>query len=566
MNPEGFLQIALFFGLLLALAYPLGLHVHRLWAGERSFLTPLLGPLERLLYRLGGVDPQEEMDARGYGKALLLFNGIGLLFLYLLLRGQKALPLNPLGFPGMPPDLAFNTAASYVTNTNWQFYGGENTLGYLAQMLGLAVQNFLSAATGIAVAFALMRGLVRSGTRSLGNAYADLIRTTLYLLLPLALVLSLLLVSQGVPQTLSPPVRANLLDPSLPRQEVTIPLGPVASQVAIKHLGTNGGGFYGANTAHPFEGPTPLADLLEILAETLIPTALFFAFGRTVGDMRQGLVLLGVALAFWVPATLGIYALEARPNPHLVGVDQSPGQLEGKELRFGLARTAIFAAATTGTSTGAVDAAHDSLSPLGGGLALFLMMLGEVSPGGVGSGLYGLLLYALLAVFLAGLMVGRTPEYLGKKVGPRETKLAAFGLLVTPLLVLGSTAWGAAYGASQVGNPGPHGFSEILYAFASMANNNGSAFAGLAPNPAYAYLGGLVMLLGRFWVIVPVLFLAEALAEGRRVAKSAGTLPTHGLLFGLWLFLVVLFFGALNFFPALALGPLADHLRLYGGW
>lgn len=566
MTPEGVLQIGLYFVLLLALAYPLGLYLHRIWAGERTFLTPLLAPLEGLLYRLSGVDPREEMDARAYGKALLLFNALGLLSLYLLLRGQKALPLNPLGLPGMPPDLAFNTAMSFVTNTNWQFYSGENTLGYLAQMLGLAVQNFLSAATGIAVAFALMRGLVRSGTRHLGNAYADLTRTTLYLLLPLALLLSLLLVAQGVPQSFRPPVQAELLDPTLPRREVTLPLGPVASQVAIKHLGTNGGGYFGANTAHPFEGPTPLADLLVLLAETLIPTALLFAFGRAVGDMRQGLTLLGVALALWVPATLGIYALEARPNPHLAGVDQSLGQLEGKEVRFGLARTAIFVAGTTGTSTGAVDAAHDSLSPLGGGIALFLMMLGEVSPGGVGSGLYGLLLHALVAVFIAGLMVGRTPEYLGKKVGPRETKLAAFGLLVTPLLVLGFTAWGAAYGASQVGNPGPHGFSEILYAFTSMANNNGSAFAGLAPSPAYAYLGGLVMWLGRFWVIVPVLVLAEALAEGKKVAAGPGTLPTHGLLFGLWLFLVVLLLGALNFFPALALGPVADHLQLYGGW
>lgn len=578
MTFNGFLQIALYLALLIALTKPLGSYMARVYAGEPTLLSRVLGPVERHTYRLVGVDPDREMSWKVYTLAVLLFSLLGILVVYLLQRVQGALPFNPAGFGALSPDLALNTAVSFVTNTNWQNYGGESTMSYLTQMGGLTVQNFASAATGMAVLVAFIRSLARHSTTTIGNFWVDFTRSVLYILLPLALVLAVALVSQGVVQTLSPYQTVTLLQPTVDAggqviTEQVIARGPVASQVAIKHLGTNGGGFFNANAAHPFESPSPLTDFLLILAEAAIAAALTYTFGKMVGDTRQGWALLAAMLIILTVLMVAAYAAEANGTPRLtaLGVDQTAtqlnpgGNMEGKEVRFGIVRSALFATATTATSSGAVNSMHDSFTPLGGLVTLVLMQLGEVVLGGVGSGLYGMLIFALVAVFVAGLMVGRTPEYLGKKIEAFEIKMAALLILIMPVLVLSLTALAVVTDAGKfsLNNLGPHGFSEILYAFSSMGNNNGSAFAGLAANtPFYNFLGALAMLIARFWLIVPTLALAGALVRKKRAETNAGTLPTHTPLFIGWLIAIVLIVGALNFLPALALGPIVEHLLL----
>jgi len=580
MSAAGWLQVALYFAALIALVKPLGSFMARVYQGERTFLHPLLGPVERLIYRLAGVQADSEMDWRRYALTLLAFNLLGALVVYGLQRLQAWLPLDPAHFSAVSPDSAFNTAASFVTNTNWQGYAGETTMSYLVQMSGLAVQNFLSAATGMAALAAFVRGLARQKTDGLGNFWADLVRGTLYILLPLALVFALVLVSQGVVQTLQGPQTVALLQPVRDAQghlvaRQTLALGPAASQIAIKQLGTNGGGFFNANSAHPFENPTPLSNFLEMLAILLIPAALCYTFGQMVGDRRQGWALLAaMTLVFAVMLGVCLWA-EQGGNPHLtaLGVSQTAGALqpggnmEGKEVRLGPVNSAIWATATSAASNGSVNAMHDSFMPLGGLVPMWLIQLGEVIFGGVGSGLYGMLVFAVIAVFVAGLMVGRTPEYLGKKIEAFEMKMAALVVLIPVLVALIGTAVAvlAPAGLAGISNPGPHGFSQVLYAFSSAANNNGSAFAGLSANtPFYNGALGLAMLIGRFWVLVPVLAIAGSLAAKKKVPVSAGTLPTHAPLFICWLIGVVVMVGALSFLPALALGPIVEHLVLYG--
>ncbi|WP_376793472.1 potassium-transporting ATPase subunit KdpA [Thermoflexus sp.] len=578
MTVNGILQAILYLAILVLLVKPLGAYMARVYSGERVFLERLFGPVERRIYRMAGVDPAREMDWKTYAIAMLLFNMLGLLALYALQRIQHLLPLNPQGLGPVAPDLAFNTAASFVTNTNWQAYSGETTMSYLTQMLGLTVQNFLSAATGMAIAVALIRGIARQSAKTIGNFWVDMTRGVLYILLPIAFVLALGLVSQGAVQTLSPYRTVELLEPTRDTAGRTvthqvIAVGPVASQVAIKHLGTNGGGFFNANAAHPFENPTPLTDLLLILAESAIAAAFTYTFGKMVGDTRQGWALLAVMVILLAVCIFIAYGAEAAGNPRLAAleVDQTAsdlnpgGNMEGKEVRFGIARTAIFATVTTGTSTGAVNALHDSLTPLGGLVTLLMMQLGEIAPGGVGSGLYGILAFVIVAVFVAGMMVGRTPEYLGKKIEGYEMKMAALAVLIMPLVALGFTALAVSTeaGKAAVFNPGPHGFSEILYAYTSQANNNGSAFAGLAANnPFYNITGGLAMLMGRFFIAVPILALAGSLARKKRIPPSAGTLPTHTPLFVAWLLALIVIVAALNFIPALALGPIVEHFQM----
>jgi K+-transporting ATPase ATPase A chain len=528
------------------------------------------GFLERPLYRLAGVLPETEMSWRGYAAAVLAFNLVGILFLFALQLAQGLLPLNPQGFGAPTWDSALNTAVSFVTNTNWQGYGGESTMSYLTQMLGLTVQNFLSAATGIAVAVALMRGFARRNAETVGNAWVDITRVTLYVLLPLSTVLAIGLVADGVIQNLDAYPTLTTLEGSTQ----TLAMGPVASQEAIKMIGTNGGGFFNANSAHPFENPTPLTNFLQMVSIFLIPAALTISFGEIVGDRRQGLALLAAMVLIFVPAVLATTASEQAGNPLIaeLGVDQvassiqSGGNMEGKEARFGIADSALFATITTAASCGAVNAMHDSFTPLGGLVPMWLMQLGEVVFGGVGSGLYGMLVFAVVAVFVAGLMIGRTPEYVGKKVETFEMQMAAIAILVTPLLVLVGTGVAVVVepGLKGMANPGPHGFSEVLYAYSSAANNNGSAFAGLSANtPFYNLTLALAMLLGRFGVIVPVLALAGALAAKKRAPTSAGALPTHGPLFVILLAATVLLVGALTYLPALALGPVVEHLQLW---
>lgn len=581
MTANGWLQIGITLGLLLALAKPLGTYMARVYEGKPCGLDRVLGPLERLLYRLCGVDPEEEMSWKVYARAMLLFNFVGLLLLYLLQRVQWALPLNPTRLGGVSPDSAFNTAVSFATNTNWQGYTGENTMSTLTQMAGLTVQNFLSAASGMAVLVALIRGLVRRRQDTIGNFWTDMVRGALYVLLPMAVLVSLALVSQGVVQNFSHPVEVPLLDPSAtspvgpgPESRQVLMMGPVASQVAIKQVGTNGGGYFNANAAHPFENPTPLSNLLEMLAMTSLAAALCVTLGVMVGDSRQGWALLAAMMVLLVPLLLIAAHEEQAGNPLLasMGVDsrasvlQPGGNMEGKETRFGPVLSASWAAATTATSCGAVNSTHGSFTPLGGLVPLFLMQLGEVVLGGVGSGLCGMLLFVILAVFTAGLMVGRTPEYLGKKVEPYEMKMTALAILVMPLVVLPGTAVACVSeaGLAGLGNSGAHGFSEILYAFSSCGNNNGSAFAGLSANsPFYNVLLGCAMLLGRFLIKVPILAIAGSLARKGASPASAGTLPTHTPLFVAWVVAVVLIVGGLTFFPALALGPIAEHLSLF---
>jgi K+-transporting ATPase ATPase A chain len=598
MTLNGLSQIGLYFLALLALVKPLGAYMARVYQGQPCGLDRVLGPVERWIYRLCGVHQQEEQDWKTYGLAMLWLSGVGCVALYAVQRLQILLPLNPQGFGAVAQDLAFNTAASFTTNTNWQAYAGETTLSYLTQMLGMTVQNFVSAATGMAILVALVRGLARHNAMTIGNFWVDVVRTVLYILLPLSLVLALVLVSQGTVQTLSAypsvsPVQAIRYDqpvtdatgqpvlnekgqPKIEQVTVTeqiLAVGPAASQVAIKHLGTNGGGFFNANAAHPFESPTPLTDFLLVLAETLIAAALTYTFGKMVGDPRQGWAMLAAMLIVLALFMAGAYLAESAGNPRLaaLGVDQSAtnaqpgGNMEGKEVRFGIARSALFAAATTATSTGAVDSMHDSLTPLGGLMPLFLMQFGEVILGGVGSGLYGMVVFAIIAVFVAGLMVGRTPEYLGKKIEPYEMKMASLLILIMPLMVLGFAAVAVMTdaGRSAVFNTGPHGFSEILYAYTSQGNNNGSAFGGLNANtPYYNATGGILMLMARFWLAIPTLALAGSLAQKKLVPAGPGTLPTHTPLFIVLLIGTVVLVGALTFVPALVLGPIVEHLLM----
>ena len=598
MTANGWLQLVLFFAVLAALVKPLGWYMARVYEGRPCGLDLVLGPFERLLYRLCGVRFHDEMDWKTYGLATLLFSGIGLLVLYALQRLQVFLPLNPAAMAAVPPDLAFNTAVSFTTNTNWQAYGGESTLSYLTQMAGLTVQNFVSAATGMAILVALIRGLARKNVATLGNFWVDLTRSVLYILLPLGVLLALVLVSQGTLQTFAhytsiPVIQSFTYDKPVtgadgravfdgqgrPRMEKTqvseqlLAMGPVASQVAIKHLGTNGGGFFNANAAHPFESPTPLTDFLLVLAEAVIAAALTYTFGIMVGDTRQGWAILAAMLIVLSIFTVGAYWAESSGNPllaalgvdHDAGITQSGGNMEGKELRFGVARTALFASVTTATSCGAVNAMHDSFTPLGGLVPLFLIQFGEVILGGVGSGLYGMIVFAIIAVFIAGLMVGRTPEYLGKKIEPYDMKMASLLILIMPIVVLGLTALAVLLdvGTSSILNSGPHGLSEVLYAYTSQGNNNGSAFGGLNANTVfYNITGGVAMLIARFWLAVPTLALAGALARKKCVPPGSGTLATHTPLFVVLLISVVIMVGALTFVPALALGPIVEHLQM----
>ncbi len=573
MTPHAWLLLGLYLLVLLALVKPLGAYIAGVMEGRASVALRLGGPIESVIYRLGGIRQNEEMNWRQYTLALLLFNGLGVLAVYALQRLQLWLPLNPQQFANVSPDSAFNTAVSFVTNTNWQGYAGEATMSYLTQMLALTVQNFLSAATGIVVAIALIRGFAHHTAQSVGNAWVDLTRITLYVLLPLALVFAVFLVSQGVIQNFDAYRNLTTVDAA---QTQTLAMGPVASQEAIKMIGTNGGGFFNANSAHPFENPTPLTNFFQMLAIFLIPGALCYTFGRMVGDVRQGWAVLAAMTILFVVMAVAAIAFEQQGNPRFAaaGVDQvasatqAGGNMEGKETRFGIADSGLFATLTTAASCGAVIALHDSFTPLGGMAPLVLMQLGEVVFGGVGSGLYGMLVFALMAVFIAGLMIGRTPEYLGKKIESFEMKMVSLAILATPLLVLAGTAIAVTTASGRAGilNPGAHGFSEILYAFTSAANNNGSAFAGLSANtPFYNVMLAIAMGFGRFGVIVPVLAMAGSLAAKKRIAVSAGTLPTHGPLFVALLIGTVLLIGLLNYVPALALGPVVEHLLLWAG-
>ncbi|MDR5740070.1 potassium-transporting ATPase subunit KdpA [Caballeronia sp. LZ016] len=601
MNANTFMQTAIFIIVLIALSIPLGRHIARVLDGSSVVVRKIGRPVERVLYRLAGVDPEAEMSWKHYALAVMLFNVIGALALYATLRLQGLLPANPQGFAGMTPDDAFNTAVSFVTNTNWQDYGGESTLGYLAQMLGLTVQNFVSAATGIAVVIALIRGFTRHTAQTIGNFWVDLTRTTLYILAPLAVVFSVAFISQGAIQNFTAykdvptlqvttyrtpktdaegnPMKdasGNPVRQDARADKQTLPMGPVASQEAIKMLGTNGGGFFNANSAHPYENPTPLSNFMQMLAMLVIPAALCVVFGRAVGDKRQGYaVLAAMTIAFAVACGSEI-ASEQAGNPVFASLKvdtaasalQAGGNMEGKETRFGIAQSGIFTVATTAASCGAVNNTHDSLTPLGGLVPMLLIQLGEVIFGGVGSGLYGMLAFALLAVFVAGLMIGRTPEYVGKKIESFEMKMVSVVILLTPMLVLAGTAIAVltASGTAGIANPGAHGFSEVLYAFSSAANNNGSAFGGLSVNtPFYNVMLGMAMWFGRFGSLIPILAIAGSLAAKKRLAVTAGTLPTHGPLFVVLLLGTLLLVGALTYIPALALGPIVEHIAMVSG-
>ncbi|MBF8178731.1 MAG: potassium-transporting ATPase subunit KdpA [Burkholderiaceae bacterium] len=599
MSTQSIILLAVFLLVLLVLAYPLGTYLAKVGGTAPIRGLGWLARFEQFLYRLAGSNAQTEMSWKGYAIALLVFNVLGTLFVYAVQRLQAWLPLNPQAFANVSPDSSFNTAISFVANTNWQGYGGESTMSYLTQMLALTGQNFFSAATGIAVIYALIRGFSQRSVKSIGNFWVDLTRSTLYVLLPLSVIVAVILMSQGVIQNFSAYKDVALIDPityqqpqvkadgqpvldaqgspvleTLTAKTQTIAMGPVASQEAIKMLGTNGGGFFNANSAHPYENPTAFSNLVEMLAIFLIPAALCFAFGRMVGDMRQGWAILGAMTLLFVVLTAVVMGAEQQTHPGMaaLGVDQGAsllqagGNMEGKETRFGISASALFAAVTTAASCGAVNAMHDSFTPLGGMIPTVLMQLGEVVFGGVGTGLYGMLVFAILAVFIAGLMIGRTPEYLGKKIQAYEMKMVALVILVTPCLVLLGTAIAVVVDPGKAGilNPGAHGFSEVLYAFTSAANNNGSAFAGLSANtPFYNVMLAIAMWFGRFAVIVPVLAIAGSLAAKKRLEVNAGTMPTHGPLFIALLVGTVLLVGVLNYVPALALGPVVEHLQLF---
>jgi len=596
MTLNDYLQIGLYLVLTLALVKPLGAYMAAAFADQPNRLHRIGGPIERVLYRLSGIDPTEDMSWKRYAVAILVFNVAGLLVVYLLQRTQQWLPLNPAGLGAVSADSSINTAISFATNTNWQGYGGESTMSYLTQMLGLAVQNFLSAATGIAVLIALIRGFVRKNAKGIGNFWVDLVRSTLYVLLPLSLVVALVLASQGVPQNFKPYQNVPLLQPTTqtetvkdadgnpvrdaagkdvtretPVTEQSLPLGPAASQIAIKQLGTNGGGYYNVNSAHPFENPTPLSNFVEMLSILLISFALCYTFGAMVGDRRQGWALLATMFVIFVPLIFACTAAEQHGNAALraLGVDQvasamqAGGNMEGKEVRFGIVNSSVWATATTAASNGSVNAMHDSFTPLGGLVPMWLMQLGEVIGGGVGSGLYGMIAFAVVAVFIAGLMVGRTPEYLGKKIEAYEMKMASLVVLIPCALVVVGTAIAvlAPAGVAGIANPGIHGFSEILYALSSASNNNGSAFAGLSVNTSFwNTLLGICMFFARFPLAIGMLAIAGSLAAKKHVPPSAGTLPTHTPLFVVLLASTVIVIGALTFLPALALGPIAEQL------
>ena len=598
MSTQSIMLLAAFLAVLLALAYPMGHYLARVGDGAPMRGLGWIGKVEHLFYRMAGASAQSPMGWKTYAIALLAFNTLGALFVYALQRLQAWLPLNPQAFPNVSPDSSFNTAVSFVSNTNWQGYGGESTMSYLTQMLALTVQNFLSAATGMAVAYALIRGFSSRSSKSIGNFWVDITRSTLYVLLPLSALFAVFLMGQGVIQNFSAYKDVTLLDSvtysqpkngpdgqvlkdatgnpvmeTLTTKTQTLAMGPVASQEAIKMLGTNGGGFFNANSAHPYENPTPLSNFVQMLAIFLIPAGLCFAFGRMVGDMRQGWAVLGAMTVIFVLMTVVVMMAEQQAHPALqaLGVDQgmsalqSGGNREGKEVRFGISASTLFAAVTTAASCGAVNAMHDSFMPLGGMVPMVLIQFGEVVFGGVGSGLYGMLIFAILAVFIAGLMIGRTPEYLGKKIQSFDMKMASITILVTPVLVLAGTAIAvmADPGKAGIANPGMHGFSEILYAFSSAANNNGSAFAGLSANtPFYNVMLAIAMWFGRFAMIVPILAIAGSLAAKQRLEVNAGTMPTHGPMFIALLVGVVVLVGVLNYVPALALGPVVEHLQL----
>ena len=581
MTISSWLQLIFYLVVLLLLAKPLGTHMARVYQGERTFLHPIVQPVERLFYRALGTNPEVEMDWKTYAVALLLFNLLGLLAVYLLQRLQVILPLNPEGLVAITPDSSWNTAVSFASNTNWQGYGGEVTMSYLTQMLGMTVQNFVSAAAGMATLVAFIRGFTRHTAQTIGNFWVDLTRSVLYILLPLAFVVALVLVSQGVVQTLRPYQTVPLLQSTTDANGATVTeqvlaVGPAAAQIAIKQLGTNGGGFFNVNSAHPFENPTPLSNFVEMLAILLIPAALCYTFGKMVKDTRQGwAILTAMTLIFVVLLGVVVWA-ETNGNPALtsLGIDQTQtdlqpgGNMEGKEMRFGVVNSALWAAATTAASNGSVNSMHDSFTPLGGLVPLWFMQLGEIIYGGVGSGLYGMLAFAIIAVFIAGLMVGRTPEYLGKKIEAYEMKMAALIVLIPVMVVLSGTAVAvlSAAGRATIYNPGAHGFSELLYAFSSAGNNNGSAFAGLGANtPFYNTALGLAMLFARYWLAIPTLAIAGSLVQKKAVPTGAGTLPTYGPLFIGWLIAVIIVVGALSFIPALALGPIVEHLLMIGG-
>jgi potassium-transporting ATPase potassium-binding subunit len=566
MTFVGWAQIALVLALVLACAIPLSKFIAEVYAGERNFLSPVIGPVERGFYRLAGVDPAREQDWFAYTIAMLVFSVAGFLILYGVQRLQGLLPLNPRGFDAVAPDLAFNTSISFITNTNWQNYSGETTMSHLTQMLGLTVHNFVSAATGLAMAFALVRGFARSSATTVGNFWADLTRITLYLLLPIAVLGAVLLIALGVPQTLTGSVDAATLEGA----KQTIAIGPMASQEIIKELGTNGGGFFNANSAHPFENPNAWTNVIEIWALLLIPVASVLAFGRIVGDVRQGRAILAAMAVFLIVGVGVAYWSETAGNPILtaLGVDPSAGNLEGKEVRFGQAMSVLFTTGTSGTSTGAVNSMLDSYTPLGGIVPMFNLLAGCIWPGGVGAGLYGFLVVAIIAVFVAGLMVGRTPEYLGKKIETREMKLAMLAVLIYPLVVLGFS--GAAVllqtALDSMNNSGPHGLFEVIYAYASANANNGSAFAGLNGNTLWFNSTlGIAMLLGRFAFVVPVLALAGSLAAKKKIPLSAGTFPTDGPLFVGLLVGVIIILYLLQYFPALSLAPIVEHFLMLGG-
>jgi K+-transporting ATPase ATPase A chain len=572
MTANGLFQIVFYFVVIAALTRPLGGYMTRVFAGERTLLTPLLQPIERLFYRVAGIDPQHEQRWTTYAIAMLVFNLAGFLLLYMIERFQSVLPLNPQGMSDIAPDLAFNTAVSFITNTNWQAYGGETTMSYLVQMVGLTMHNFVSAATGIALALALIRGFSRHSVQTLGNFWTDLTRCVLYILLPISIVAALFLVWQGIPQNFSAYTDVTTLEGT----KQIIAQGPMASQIAIKMLGTNGGGFMNANAAHPYENPTALANLFQMILMICLSAALTNVFGRMVGNQKQGWALFGSMLILSLAGVLALYAAESSGNPNFTafGVDQthsalqSGGNMEGKEVRFGLANTALFATLTTDASCGAVNAMHDSFTPLGGLIPMINIQLGEIIFGGVGSGLYGILLFAIIAMFIAGLMVGRTPEYVGKKLEARDVKMTMLALLILPFANLGFTAIATILpaGLAGIANNGPHGFSEILYAYTSATGNNGSAFAGLSANTMFYNMTlAFAMIIGRFAMIVPMLAVAGSLAAKRLVPPSAGTFPTdNGLFVGL-LTGVIVIVGGLTFFPALSLGPIVEHMMMQAG-
>jgi potassium-transporting ATPase potassium-binding subunit len=564
MTVIGWIQILLYCAIIIALVPPLGYYMTRVFNGERTFLSPVLRPIESALYGIGGVDPRREQGWLGYTAAMLLFHIGGFVILYALLRLQAGLPFNPAEQSAVAPDLSFNTAVSFITNTNWQNYGGESTLSYLVQMLGLTHQNFLSAATGIVLAVALIRGFARASASTVGNFWVDITRCTLYILLPICVVYTLFLVWQGIPQTLGPYVEATTLEGA----KQTIAVGPVASQIAIKMLGTNGGGFFNANAAHPFENPNALSNFIQMLSIFVVGAALTNVFGRMVGNQRQGWAILAVMGILFIAGVAVCYWAEAHGNDALTSLGLTGGNMEGKEVRFGIVGSALFAVITTAASCGAVNAMHDSFTALGGMIPLINMQLGEIIIGGVGAGLYGMLLFVILAIFVAGLMVGRTPEYVGKKIEAKEVKMAMLAILILPLMYLGWTAVAVVYptAIASMANPGPHGFSEVLYAFTSQTANNGSAFGGLTGNILFYNLTGAIsMLVGRFWMIIPAMAIAGSLAAKKSLPASAGTFPTTGGLFVGLVVGVILIIGGLTFFPALALGPIVEHIAMTAG-